>query len=97
MLAEIRPEVDKILEEFRHDQRLMVETILEDGRDSGEVDLSHQDLSMVSLAITSMLNGLDTPWIFKGRTLQLERKVEVLIQLIMHGIVGRQEQKPARF
>ncbi len=86
ILAELRAMTEKIRGEYELAERTLLEGILEEGVLSGEIALD--DIPLAALAMAATFNALDTPWVFEGREIRLEEKIDTLIKILFTGIAA---------
>ncbi len=84
ILLEIRELAEKIRGEYEFAELTLLEGILEEGELSGEIIIG--DIPLTALTIAATFNALDTPWIFEGREVRLEEKIDTLIEILFTGI-----------
>ncbi len=86
VLLELWPAVKEALVEYRREERALIESILDYGRDRGEFVMD--DTGLISVAIAATLEVLDMPWILDGQEVVGDIKVETLVSLFVRGLAS---------
>ncbi len=84
ILAELRPDIAKVRQDYFEAERAFIQTVLEEGCACGELEIG--DLELVSLTIAETITALETPWVMDGYELRLEQKVGALVRLFVRGL-----------
>lgn len=84
MLVESKADILFIDREFHDIERSIIEDIIEGGVESGEFQVA--DIPLVGLTISTALKALEEPWLFEGRELRPDKKVEILANLLINGL-----------
>jgi AcrR family transcriptional regulator len=88
-LLEDLPCMREAAQHYGEQELALVETFLEEGRADGTLSLP--DTRLGAMAITGTLRSLDQPWIFQRMPIDLERRVDDLVQLFLHGLIARKD------
>ncbi len=91
IMMELWPEVRKALADFRKEEMSIIASILLEGEQNGEFEVN--DIDLVSVALGAALEALDVPWVLDGREIGLDRKVKTLLDLIIRGLAGRNDDR----
>ncbi len=81
VLAELRPEIAEARKEYVLAERGLIQGILEEGVERQELEMS--DIPLATLTISATMQALEAPWVFEGRELRLERKVDALLGMFI--------------
>lgn len=76
-------------QDYGEQELKIVQTLLEQGRDTGELDVP--DSRLAGMAVTGTLRSLDQPWIFQRMPFDLEKNVDDLVHLFLHGLIARKD------
>jgi len=89
ILLEDLPCIREATDHYGDQELSIVQTLLEEGRAAGELDL--QDTHLAAVAVTGTLRSLDQPWIFHHVPIDLEQRVDDLVHLFLHGLIARKD------
>jgi len=85
--ATCTPSMVRVRDQFGSQQIAFLKQIIDEGVAAGEFATSDSEVS--SMAIFVAMDCLAKPWIFQGRELDLEDKVQALIELYLKGLMKR--------
>ena len=86
LMREARADIAGLYQEFNEAERAIIEDILEGGVERGELVVD--DVAMASLALSASLRALEEPWLYEGRALRPEQKVDALHTLFLRGLAA---------
>jgi AcrR family transcriptional regulator len=81
--------IQEASEDYSEQELAIVQSLLEQGRSAGE--LAVPDTRLAAIAVTGTLRSLDQPWIFQNMPLDLEKRVDDLVHLFLHGLIARKD------
>ena len=84
IVTELLPDLEKIRESHFREELNIIKEILSEGVRKGKFKVKRIELT--SLAMVSVLKGLEYPWVLNGKTLNIEKSVDALLQILFTGI-----------
>lgn len=84
VVTELLPDLEKIRESHFREELNIIKEILSEGVRKGKFKVKRIELT--SLAMVSVLKGLEYPWVLNGKTLNIEKSVDALLQILFTGI-----------
>ncbi len=84
---EFWPQISGVREEYFLEEQKVVHEILADGVERGELAVDPVDLTAYAIVIA--VRGLEMPWMFETSRMELEKGVNVLIDMLFDGIRAR--------
>jgi len=84
IVTELLPDLEKIRESHFKEEMNVIKRILSEGVRKGIFKV--KKVEVTALAMISALKGLEYPWIMDGKSLDIERSVDELLQILFKGI-----------
>ena len=85
IVTELLPDLEKIRKSHFTEELNILKEILSEGVKKGIFKVKRIELT--SLAMVSVLKGLEYPWVLEGKTLDIEKSVDALLHILFKGIV----------
>ena len=83
-VTEFLPELEKIRESHSKEEMNIIDEILSEGVEKGI--FGTKKIRITSLAMVSVLKGLEYPWVLGGKALNVEKSVDTLLHILLKGI-----------
>ena len=84
IVTELLPDLEKIRESHFKEEMNVIKRILSEGVRKGIFKV--KKIEVTALAMISTLKGLEYPWVLGGKSLDIERSVDELLQILFKGI-----------
>ncbi|TET79656.1 MAG: TetR/AcrR family transcriptional regulator [Candidatus Cloacimonadota bacterium] len=84
IVTELLPDLEKIRESHFKEEMNVIKRILSEGVRKGIFKV--KKIEVTALAMISALKGLEYPWVMDGKSLDIERSVDELLQILFKGI-----------
>lgn len=85
IVTELLPDLEKIRKSHFTEELNILKEILSEGVNKGIFKVKRIELT--SLAMVSVLKGLEYPWVLEGKPLDIEKSVDALLHILFKGIV----------
>ncbi len=83
-VTELLPDIEKIRELHFREEMNIIKKILSEGVKKGIFKAKR--IGLTSLAMVSVLKGLEYPWVLHGKPLEIEKRVDTVLQILFKGI-----------
>ena len=84
IVTELLPDLEKIRESHFKEEMNTIREILSEGVKKGIFKI--KSIELTSLAMVSVLKGLEYPWILGGKPLDIKKSVDALLHILFKGI-----------
>ncbi len=84
IVTELLPDLEKIRESHFMEEMNIIKEILSEGVKKGI--FGEKRIGLTSLAMVSVLKGLEYPWVLGGKPLDIEKSVDTLLEILFKGI-----------
>ncbi|MCK4396905.1 TetR/AcrR family transcriptional regulator [candidate division WOR-3 bacterium] len=84
IVTELLPDLEKIRESHFMEEMNIIKEILSEGVKKGIFGAKR--IGLTSLAMVSVLKGLEYPWVLGGKPLDIEKSVDTLLEILFKGI-----------
>jgi len=86
-VTELLPDLEKIRESHFREELNIIKEILSEGVRKGKFKVKR--IEFTSLAMVSVLKGLEYPWVLNGEPIDIEKNVDAILEILFKGIEAK--------
>jgi len=86
-IDEYWPRIDKLRENYLSEECKLVQDILTDGTNNGELEIADPELTAYAIVIA--VKGLESEWMLENSPMELEEGVDLLLNILFRGILKK--------